>query len=205
MVVTAAVQRDFALVAVMFHKCGHLCRVSQCRVWLGILALPCIHSGNIWVTWNLQAGWEEPSALGQTSKIHQFWTVSGNVSSTLICYHPNKHLFSAQQAIFPFPGGQEPMPRAAPAAGSGSSASGSSSRSRASRAGLPLTGVSAHMLGHVQQFPLLQLMDWLISQDKLLGMLMHKPRCSLIIWRYLFLPCSPCQGEQAVNCHVKLC
>lgn len=122
--------------------------------------------------------------------------------NTLICYHPNKHLLSTQQSIFPFPGGQEPMPRPAPAAGSGCSAPGSPSRewSQQGWAGpRPLRGVNAHMLGHVQQFPLsaaASAPDWLISQDKLLGILMHKPRCLLIIWRYLFLPCSLSQREQ---------
>lgn len=50
---------------------------------------------------------------------------------------------------------------------------------------------------------LLQLMDRLILRDKWLGILLHKTRCLLIIWRYLFLPYSPCQGEQAVNCDIQ--
>lgn len=132
--------------------------------------------------------------------------VSRNFSNSLICYHPNKHLFCAQQSIFPFPGGQEPMPRPAPAAGSGCSASGSTSREQSQQgwAGpVPPRGVNAQTLGHGQQFPLLQLIDWLILQDKLLGILMHEPRCLLIIWWYLFFPYSPSQGEQAVNWDIK--
>lgn len=47
-----------------YVPCGHLCRGSHSRVWLEALALPCVHCRNIWVTWNLQADWEEPSRLG---------------------------------------------------------------------------------------------------------------------------------------------
>lgn len=138
-------------------------------------------------------------------------TASRNVSNTLICYHPNKHLFSAQQSTLPFPGGQEPVPRRAPAAGSGCSAhplaaaagSGASGAGLAQRPAEGLMHICWAMCSSFHCLLLLQLMDRLILRDKWLGILLHKPRCLLIIWRYLFLPYSPCQGEQAVNCDIQ--
>lgn len=105
-----------------YIDCGHLCRVSQFRCCLEALALPCVHCRNIWVSWYLQAGWEETARLGQTYKIHQFWLdkVSGNFSNSLICFRPKKNLFSARQSIFLFPSGQdEPIPQTCSWTGAG--------------------------------------------------------------------------------------
>lgn len=183
---------------------GHLCRVSQPRCCLEVLALPCVHCSNIWILWYLQAVWEEPARLGQTHKIHQICLdkASRNFSNSLIYYHPHQHLFSAQQSIFLFPSGQEPIPRAQNLLlqlALVAHPPGSISRER-SQPGLSwpictITGLTHIFWATWSCFHCcllsLRLMDWLVLQDIFLGRLVHKPGPLLIIWRCLLLPYSP--------------